>query len=85
MGFPLLEGDSSWTAAYGNMKQYMVVDFGRRLRLTAIATQGHAFTDAFVTAFFVSASDDGHFWFSVYTDHNTNQEAISLRFFFSFF
>lgn len=51
---------------------------GERKQLTAIATQGHANTDAYVTAFYVSASDDGQFWRSVYTDRNNNKEAIDL-------
>lgn len=48
--------------------------------ITSVATQGHAFSDAVVSAFHVSSSDDGHYWRSVYTENTTNKEALTLLF-----
>lgn len=70
-----LKGESSWTAAYGNLKQYLTIDLGKRYMVNAIASQGHPNSNSFISAFYVSCSDDGHFWHAVYTRNSTYKEA----------
>jgi hypothetical protein len=49
--------------------EYLVVDFGQRVIITAVATQGRRAAREFVTLYALQYSDNGQNWF-YYTDGN---------------
>lgn len=45
-----------------------------------IGTQGHAHSNDYVSSYHVSASDDGVYWRSVYTDEKNANKEVHLSF-----
>jgi len=67
------------------MAQFVTVNLGSRQVVNAIATQGHGSesSGAFVSAYHVSASDDGTFWRSVHALHHSSNKQVRLGFWLS--
>ncbi|XP_071088543.1 lymphocyte antigen 75-like [Haliotis cracherodii] len=62
------QGDyiGAWEAEYNDKNQYIQVDLGRVVEVTAVATQGRDDKDQFVRAYTLSSSTDGKQWFPYY-------------------
>ena len=62
-----LNGATSWSARVRNKNQWIQIDFGRDEVVTAIATQGRADANQWVTSYYVSYSFDGKVFVSYKT------------------
>ena len=62
-----LNGAASWSARVKNRNQWIQIDLGRDEVVTAIATQGRANANQWVTSYYVSYSLDGKVFFSYKT------------------
>ena len=58
-----LNGAASWSARVRNKNQWIQIDLGRDEVVTAIATQGRANANQWVTSYYVSYSLDGKVFF----------------------
>jgi hypothetical protein len=64
-----LHGQFAWRPRKMDSNEYLVVDFGARVIITSIATQGRRAAREFVTLYALQYSDNGNNWF-YYTDGN---------------
>ena len=63
-----LNGAASWSARVRNKNQWIQIDLGRDEVVTAIATQGRANLNQWVTSYYVSYSLDGKVFISYKND-----------------
>lgn len=64
-----LHGQFAWRPRKMDSNEYLVVNFGTRMIITAVATQGRRASREYVTLYALQYSDNGMNWF-YYTDGN---------------
>ncbi|XP_046543699.1 uncharacterized protein LOC124253889 [Haliotis rubra] len=69
------QGDyiGAWEAEYNDKNQYIQVDLGRVVEVTAVATQGRDDQNQFVREYTLSSSTDGKTWFPYYEGTTVKQ------------
>ncbi|CAG2109165.1 unnamed protein product, partial [Medioppia subpectinata] len=70
-------GPSCWTAERGDFLQHLTIDLGSVYNLTAVATQGRAFTNEYVSQYYLLLSDGGDFWRMAYSDSEGYEQAFT--------
>ncbi|NP_001041338.2 contactin-associated protein like 5-2 precursor [Rattus norvegicus] len=55
-------GTGGWSPAYSNAQQWLQIDLGNRVEITAVATQGRYGSSDWVTSYRLMFSDTGHNW-----------------------
>ncbi|XP_051059966.1 contactin-associated protein like 5-3-like [Phodopus roborovskii] len=55
-------GTGGWSPADSNAQQWLQVDLGNRVEITAVATQGRHGSSDWVTSYRLMFSDTGHNW-----------------------
>lgn len=55
-------GTGGWSPADSNAQQWLQVDLGNRVEITAVATQGRYGSSDWVTSYSLMFSDTGHNW-----------------------
>ena len=73
-----LNGAASWTARVRNKNQWIQVDLGRDEVVTAIATQGRANLNQWVTSYYVSYSLDGKVFVSYKTKGVVKASTVAI-------
>lgn len=60
--FPPIPGTGGWSPADSNAQQWLQMDLGNRVEITAVATQGRYGSSDWVTSYRLMFSDTGHNW-----------------------
>lgn len=58
----LLPGTGGWSPADSNAQQWLQMDLGNRVEITAVATQGRYGSSDWVTSYSLMFSDTGRNW-----------------------
>ncbi|CAG2166635.1 unnamed protein product, partial [Oppiella nova] len=68
---------SCWTAERGDFLQHLTIDLGNTYNITAIAIQGRAFTNEYISQYYLLLSDGGDFWRMAYSDSEGYEQAFT--------
>lgn len=60
--FYAIPGTGGWSPADSNAQQWLQMDLGNRVEITAVATQGRYGSSDWVTSYRLMFSDTGHNW-----------------------
>ncbi|XP_078539528.1 contactin-associated protein-like 5 [Lissotriton helveticus] len=76
------DGTGGWTPLESNTQQWLQIDLGDKVEITAVATQGRYGSTDWVTSYAVMFSDTGHNWKQYRQEHiwaftgNTNADTV---------